>query len=463
MLVPLVAAVAGLAGSAIALNIPTAAFSEVGRRGSNTTSSASSLSTPGFVNNGTIGTYPCFVDAGLYGQPTNQQVMNDDQTYSACLDAAQEPVYPYNALHLRAPDDSIRATFLPYGASLAELWVKDRDGHWQDVVLGFDNMTNYGTDVVHPFMGPIVGRYANRIKNGTFEVGGKTYHTPLNENNVDTLHGGTKGYDRASWKISHLCAGSVTFTHHDPAGNQGFPHEVNTTVVYTLEADSKWDVQISAISSGATPVMLAAHDYWNLNPKSLINATASDRPILDHVLHMPYSTNYIKTDGILIPTGEVPSVEDTPYDFRTATAFSENFNKTEGVCGTGCTGWDSCFVMKDGHPSDKAALILYSPQSGIKLSLYTNQVAWQVYTGSGIAVPSKGLIPRKRVHGGQIENVEGDDQTPEKYYENYSAVVLEAEDWIDGINNPEWGRKKEQVLKEGETYDWHTTYSFSVD
>jgi aldose 1-epimerase len=417
--------------------------------------------TRGFVVNGTIGSYPCFVKAGLYGKPSSEEV--NSASYSECIDDALEPTYPFNKIHLRSPDDSIRATFIPFGARLTEMWVKDRNQDWQDITLGFDNTTNYGTEPVHPYFGPVVGRYANRIKNGTFEVGGQTYHTPLNENDIDTLHGGTDGFDRRSWKIEHLNASSITFTLHDPAGNQGFPHEVNVTAIYTLQNDATWDARMYAKSSGKTPVMLSAHNYWNLDPQGLVNLTASDRPVLDYVLHLPYANNYIAGDTILIPTGEVPSVSGTGLDFTSPTPFSQNFNQTKGICGLGCTGWDTCWVMKDGHPENKPVLTMSSPASGIQLAMYTNQAAIQVYTSSGLANPANGLIPRKRVHGGQAENLEGaEDGVAKKYYENYSAVVIEAEDWIDGINNPQWGRKEYQVLNENETYDWHATYVFST-
>lgn len=428
----------------------------------------STASTPGFVNDDTIGTYACYASAGLYGQASYSP--------SSCLDEALAPVYPFNQLRLRAPDDSIRATFVPQGAGLTELWVKDKHGEWQDVVLSFDNTTNYATDKVHPNFGPIVGRYANRIKNGTFEIGGKTYHTPLNENNLDTLHGGDVGYDRSAFVLSHLNASSVTFTHHDPAGNQGFPHSVNSSVSYHLRDDATWDVRISATSSGPTPVMLSSHDYWNLNPQSLVDSDEHTRSILEHTLHIPRASHYVKTDSILVPTGELPSVKGTALDFTSAVPFSQNFGDTEGICGAGCQGWDSCLIMPEGPPeggaeADEAALTLHSPASGIKMQLFTDQTAWQVYTSSGLAVPSKGLLPRKRAHGGILENAKGAGERgtdppapqPKKFYENYSAVVIEAQDYIDGINHPEWGRKAKQVLKEGEEYKWHTVYKFSVE
>lgn len=340
-------------------------------------------------------------------------------------------------------------TFLPYGATVSEIWVKDRNNAWQDVILGFDNTTNYGTDLAHNFFGPIVGRYANRIKNGTFELDGKTYKTPLNENNLDTLHGGKIGYDRESWKVSAINSSSISFTHRDPAGNQGFPNEVNTTATYTLLSNATWKIRINSKASGKTPIMLSSHVYWNLNPQGFNES----QPILDHVVHLPYASNYVKTDTILIPTGELPSVQGTGYDFRQAKALRDNFNQTDGYCGFNCKGWDSCWVEPKGHPRNKPSFEVYSPASGIKLSISTNQEAWQIYTTAGLDTPAtKPQIPRKRAHGG--------DGTLDKVYENYSAMVIEAEDYIDAINNPKWGRN--QIYDQNRPYSWQAEYRFST-
>lgn len=409
-------------------------------------SAPSSRMSNGLVSGDTVGTYSC----SLVGEGTAspELVYSPDQVPGAECAEALPPVYPYNSLRIRSPDDSLRMNFLPYGATVSEIWVKDRNNAWQDIILGFDNKTNYGTDEAHNFFGPIVGRYANRIKNGTFELDGKTYHTPLNEKNHDTLHGGKVGYDRESWKISNINDSSITFTHHDPAGNQGFPNEVNTTATYTLLANATWKIRVNSRASGKTPIMLSSHVYWNLNPQSFNES----QPILEHVLHMPYASKYVKTDTILIPTGELPAVENTGYDFREAKALKQNFEQTEGYCGYKCKGWDSCWIEPKGHPREKPSFEVYSPGSGIKLSVSTNQEAWQIYTTAGLDNPSaKPSIPRKRAHGG--------DGTLEKVYENYSAMVIEAEDFIDAINNPLWGRN--QIYDQNRPYSWQAEYRFS--
>ncbi|CAD6985650.1 unnamed protein product, partial [Tilletia controversa] len=454
---------------------------------------AAAQETPGFVNNGTVGTYPCALPAELavsfasgggggvdpsstYASTATavrplatvnhnntatrrgqeQVVYSVDTGFSGAgagggkedCSAAMAPVYPYNPIRLRAPDDSIRATFLPYAATLSELWVKDRWGQWRDVVLGFDNKTNYGTDSIHPDFAPVVGRYANRIKNGTFELDGTTYNTTLNENGVNTLHGGNPGYDRSSFSVSDWNASSVTFKLHDPDGNQGFPSAVDSEVSYTLSDGALWTIRMNASASGRTPIMLSSHVYWQLEAYNETEGAT----ILDHVFHLPRADKYIETDSILIPTGVISNVSGTGYDFRQARTFRSLFNRTQGFCGAGCQGWDTCFVMSE-HERDEPVIELWSTKSGIKLSVRTDQDAFQVYTCDGISHPSStGSLPRKIAHGG--------DGTLGQVYENHSCVVLEAQDYIDAVNHPEWGR--DPIYSAERPYVWQAEYSFST-
>ncbi|KAK0567951.1 hypothetical protein OC861_002402 [Tilletia horrida] len=505
---------------------PTASSSSASsttQTASSTTSSSASQQTLGFVNNGTVGTYPCALPPGLavnfggaipggvdpspgpalnvslpdggsnttmmlptgpilpttsttastsvtttgtalatpsatqpYANNTNgiggsaqQVVYSVDTGFSSGLDcsAALPAVYPYNSIHLRAPDDSIRATFLPYAATLSELWVKDRYGQWRDIVLGFDNKTNYGTDTIHPNFSPVVGRYANRIKNGTFAINGTQYNTTLNENGLDTLHGGNPGYDRSSFSVADVNATSVTFKLVDPAGNQGFPNEVQSQIQYTLSEGGVWKIQMNASASGPTPIMLSSHVYWQLEG---YNATEG-QTILDHYFHLPKADKVIATDSILIPTGQINNVSGTAFDFQEAKTFRSLFNETEGVCGAGCQGWDTCFVMSEHNRTDPV-IELWSTKSGIKLQVTTDQVAFQVYTCDGLSSPTKGSLPRKLAHGG--------DGTLNQIYENHSCVVLEAQDYIDAVNNPQWGR--DPIYTPDRPYEWQVEYTFST-
>ncbi|KDN45096.1 galactose mutarotase-like protein [Tilletiaria anomala UBC 951] len=416
------------------------AFKSTSTASSNTSTAPAPGETPGFVLNGAIGSYPCAVEFNpLAYSPFD---------VPGCANA-QPPVYPANQIRLRAPDDSIRATFLPYGAAVNELWVKDRWGQFRDIALSYDNSTNLISDPVHPNFGPVVGRYANRIKNGTFELNNKTYNTPLNENNIDTLHGGTAGYDRSSFKVVDFNSSWVRFSHNDPAGNQGFPGEVNSTIDYWLEGNATWRIAMNAIASTQTPIMLSSHGYWNLD------AYNESQSILNYTMHMPQLTSYVETDTILIPTGPLPSVKGTPYDFRQPTVLGDLFNQTTGVCGFNCTGWDSCFINGN-HTANNTDPVfeIWSPASGIRMSVVTDQVAMQVYTCPGINNPAKGSLPRKRAHGGNSNNPAA------AIYDATSCFVFEAEGIIDAINNPSWNEN--QIYGPDRPYTWNTAYTFST-
>lgn len=124
----------------------------------------------------------------------------------------------------------IEASFMEYGAVITNLWVNDKHGVKRDVILGWDDTTQYNVNTQHPYFGALVGRYANRIKNGTFEVDGVKYHTPINEHGVDTLHGGLTGTDRRNWTITDKGNDFIVFEMFSEAGDQGFPGNLLTKV-----------------------------------------------------------------------------------------------------------------------------------------------------------------------------------------------------------------------------------------
>ena len=168
----------------------------------------------------------------------------------------------------------ITATFIPYGARLTNLWVKDKHGDFQDVVMGYDTGIQYvrDTSTIHSYMGGVVGRYANRIKNGTFDLDGETYHIPENSANTSTLHGGTVGYDQRNWTVVSHTADSITFMLYDQAF-ESFPGDLINIATYTVSEGPKWTSRLVSIPlNKATPVMLSNHIYWNLG--AFVNSAA---------------------------------------------------------------------------------------------------------------------------------------------------------------------------------------------
>ncbi|KAK3952176.1 galactose mutarotase-like domain-containing protein [Pseudoneurospora amorphoporcata] len=366
--------------------------------------------------------------------------------------------------------------FIPYGASITNLILSDKHGKPLDIVAGYDNATAYTLDKAHPHFGSVPGRYANRIKNSSFTLfsddSAITYHVTPNENptperpeGVDTLHGGPDGWDYRNFTVVAYTNSSITFSIVDPDGKEGFPGQVISYVTYTVSGQT-WDIKMVAIATTKkTPIMLSSHTYWNLDGFELEDA-------LNHELWMPFAGMRVGVDGILIPTGELLGNERGGVNdfWSRPKSIGESFgNGTEGTtqkglegnCGTDCTGYDNCYLntlrpspvssLSDSwrQPSQMVAR-LSSPHSGIKLEVYSDQDAFQMYSCN----QQKGDVPLKWTQGtDEIRTIP-----------QYGCVVLEVQDWIDGINHPEWGRTKKQVFAPGgDPYVLQARYVFGVD
>ncbi|KAF8500031.1 galactose mutarotase-like protein [Gautieria morchelliformis] len=354
--------------------------------------------------------------------------------------------YPFNLTTLSSPDGSINASFVPVGATLTELWVQDRNGIGRDVVLGYDDNSKLLTDPTHPVFNPIVGRYANRIKNGTFSIpitkypqanASNVFHIPTNDRNgQDTLHGGILGWDRRNWTVVSLSKTSVTFAHVD-AADEGFPGTVKAQVTHSVSNGAVLHTSLRASASEKTPIMTTQHIYWNLDAFQ----GPQGQDILHHTVHIDAS-RVPAVDGDQIPTGAFIDVAGTPLDFRTPEEISARINETFGLCGVGCTGYDNCFIY-DRDERKNPGVSLWSNTSGIRLDMTTNQPAVQMYTTNFLSTP------RKAVHGG-----------PSLNYTTWSAVAIEQMGYLDAINTPEW--HVDQIYYPGKDFEWSATYKFST-
>lgn len=339
--------------------------------------------------------------------------------------------------------ENITAKFIPYGARLISLLVPDRDGVEQDVAPGYDTGAEYVTDSEnnHTFFGAIVGRYANRIKNGTFTIDGNTYHIPQNENNgSDTLHGGFVGYDQRNWTVVSASSSSISFSLLD-TGFEGFPGTVLTVATYTVgvypsgpQGEIRPRLTTSLVSHALdepTPIMLATHFYWNLN------AFKEETMLNDTKLWMPYADRYIEVDPILIPTGVIGTVDTVPaLDFTSPKLLGDSIKGAQGLCGNNCTGVDNAFIndrpvgagdTSTGYP----VLSIWSDSTGIQMDVSTNQIGMQIYTCNG----QKGNIAVKQ---SQQDRNNG-SANASQFVNKYGCIAIEPQVWIDGINNPEWG------------------------
>ncbi|KAF1952429.1 galactose mutarotase-like protein [Byssothecium circinans] len=354
--------------------------------------------------------------------------------------------------------EGIRGLFIPYGASIANLFVHDSKGIERDIVLGFDNASYYEVDPVHPHFGGVPGRYANRIKNSSFVIDGVQYKVDANENGgLNTLHGGDDGWDYRNFTVVSHTKDSITFSIVDPDGKEGFPGEVVSYITYTMTKNT-WHIKMVALSTTKkTPIMLSSHVYWNLDAFANPNTPTA----LNHTLHLPYSGQRIGVDNILIPDGTIlPNAQYSVNDFWSSPKqLGANLTAPElkGNCGFNCTGYDNAYLVNraqngpyDWRKSGPVAT-LSSEWSGIQIDVFSDQDAFQVYGCGG----QNGSLPIKSTQG-----LEGRNRVIEKY----GCIVLEVEDWIDAINHPEWQREKKNIFgPEDPAYTLEATYVFSVN
>jgi len=227
-----------------------------------------------------------------------------------------------------------------YGCRITSLLLPDKNGKCADVVLGFDSLSGYLSN--NPYFGAVVGRYGNRIAKGKFEIDGNQY-TLAQNNGVNHLHGGLKGFDKVVWKAEDFATGnSVGLKLHylSKDGEEGYPGNLNVDITYTLTDDNKLTIGYNATSDKATPINLTQHSYFNL---------AGSGDIKTHEL-MIASTKYTVVDSTLITTGELRDVKRTPYDFTTVKPIGKDLIATGG----NPIGYDHNFVLNTKGLSDLA-------------------------------------------------------------------------------------------------------------
>ncbi len=322
-----------------------------------------------------------------------------------------------------------------YGARIVSIMVPDRDGVYRDVSLGFDTIKEYADSVNTPSnFGAVVGRYANRIAKGRFSIGDETYQLPLN-NHGNCLHGGFDSWYYRPFEAEQISDTQIKFTVKSPDGDSHFPGNVTATVTYTLTEDNRLDILYGAVTDKPTVVNMTNHCYFNLNADG-------SKSIEDNVLYV--NADYITpTDDLLIPVGGFLALEGTPMDFRKAKSIGSVADDKSFVPLVYGKGLDHNFCLntyKDGKGDDTVvAGSLYSPKTGIKLDVYTDEPGLQVYTGNFLngSIAGKGGVR----------------------YVHRAACCLESQKYPDTPNHPEW---PSALLNPGEKYSSHCVYAFSV-
>jgi aldose 1-epimerase len=408
-------------------------------------------------------TRPLFAQSALESDVSSPIAALTTAATTAATSSSSSPLTLYT---LKA--DGISASFISYGARLTSLMVPGRTGEPRDVVVGYDDPAQYAMDSEskHTYFGSVVGRYANRIRNGSFSLDGTTYKVPANEHGgANTLHGGWMGYDQRNWTVTAHSNTSITFTLLDK-GFESFPGTVLTHTTYSVGSSAPGASgerrprlttrTVSVALDEKTPIMLAHHFYWNLG------SFTTPKILDDQVLWMPYSDRYIEVDSILVPTGNIETVASKPVlDFTSPKAIGEDFKSAADLCGHGCTGYDNAFILdRPREIGAEAAIIpvlsLWSITTGIRMDVSTNQKGMQIYTCNGL----DGTIPVKPSQVARNSDVFGGGT---KFVEQYGCLAIEPQSLIDSINHPAWGNGGDSVYspETGPAVNY-ATYDFSV-
>lgn len=276
-------------------------------------------------------------------------------------------------------------------------------------------------DPGHPVYDAVPGRYANRIGNGQFTIDNVTYHLVKNDG-PNTLHSGPNNWSYRTWNVTDVTKDSITFSIYDPANSTGMPGHVEANVTYSLEPN-KWHIKMEAISPDTkTPIQLTQHTYFQLDAFANPN---NNRTIWNHTLHMPYAKRVMVADENALPTGVIANVSKGVIDdFWTAPhqlGFASGNSDFENHCGAGCHGYNGNWAQDDKRPADAVLATLASPWTGIKADLRSNQDGIVIYTCNW----NDGKSEYKSTQG-----IAGQD----KFIPRDGCVAIEAQDWVDGIN-----------------------------
>lgn len=322
-------------------------------------------------------------------------------------------------------DGKIEARIMTYGGIVVSLRTPDRNGKLDDIVLGCDSVEKYVVQTAH--FGGIIGRYANRIAHGTFQLDGQTYSIPKNDGD-NALHGGIRGFDKVVWTAKEITDG-IELTYVSKDGDQGFPGTLATTVRYTLSG-SALRIDYSATTDKDTVLNLTNHSYFNL-------AGQGNGDILRHVVKIDAS-RFTPVNATLIPTGELKPVEGTPFDFRTPHVVGERIDADDAQLRLG-HGYDHNFVLD--HPAGQLAEAaeVYEPTTGRILRVSTTEPGLQFYTGNHL--------------DGSITGKDG------RVYKARFALCLETQHFPDSPNHPSFPSTE---LKPGQRFHSVTVFEFSA-
>jgi aldose 1-epimerase len=368
------------------------------------------------------------VTALAFGVPAQQKTAAGEAGVTRTATSVLVDGKPVDVFTLRN-SAGVEVKAISYGAIITSWRVPDRRGEMADIVLGFDDPAAYVKDN-SPYFGAVVGRYGNRIAKAQFTLDGQTYKLAAN-NGPNHLHGGVKGFDKVLWNAQptkNKDAVGVAFTRTSPDGEEGYPGTLKVSVSYALTEKNELLVSYEATTDKATPINLTQHSYFNL-------AGQGNGDILGHELRIN-ADRYTPVDETLIPTGELATVDGTPFDFRKPTAIGARINSEHPQIQFG-NGYDHNWVLaRAGGDGLSLAADVYEPKSGRTLQVATTEPGIQFYTGNFL--------------DGTITGKEG------RVYRQRYAFCLETQHFPDSPNHATF---PSTILRPGATYRSRTVFT----
>ncbi len=331
-------------------------------------------------------------------------------------------------LYLLVNSEGVEASVMNYGATLVSVKVPDRHGNFADVTAGYDSVAGY--EAGKSYFGGTVGRYANRIAHGEFTLNGTKYSLAKN-NGPNHLHGGNNGFNKRWWTAEDISTPQeprLKLTYLSKDGEEGYPGNLSVSVVYALTEANELKIAAEATTDKDTILNLTNHSYFNL---------AAMGNILDHEV-MLAADYFIPSDENQIPTGEIRTVEGTPFDFRKQTAIGARIGADDPQLKIGL-GYDNTFVLdKAGSSAPILAARAVDPKTGRTLEIFTTEPGVQLYTGN---------------------HLDGSSHGKGKTYTFRTYFCLEVQHFPDSPNHPNFPTT---VLRADETRRSQTIYKFSA-
>ena len=327
-------------------------------------------------------------------------------------------------------DRGTRVSIIDLGAAIQSIRVPNREGEFDDIVLGYSDAAGYWHDT--HYMGAVIGRYANRIAHGRFILDGTACALSRNHG-AHHLHGGKTGFDKHLWKAEPVTGGDrigLTLKRISEHGEEGYPGKLAVSVHYSLNNDNELRIQYRAETDRATPVNLTHHGYFNLS--------GNHQAAIDGHIVWINADFFLPVDAAFIPTGEIAPVADTPLDFRRPTAINERIDGGHMQLAR-VGGYDHNWVLNTYDGEIKRQASVYDENSGRVLEVCTSEPGLQFYSGNSLhsRLPGKGRRPYRRRQG----------------------LCLETQHFPNSPNQPEF---PSTILRPGETYRSETVYRFML-